>query len=66
MAEDDGMVQVACDWCKGTGKIQCPRCGGSKKDPEPPFGACCNCDDKAQTTCTYCYGRGYNVYPREK
>ena len=64
MSEDE-LVRVECDWCKGTGLIQCPKCGGTKRDPMPPFGTCCNCDDQGRAICIHCTGQGYNVYVRE-
>lgn len=54
-----------CSECSGTGKIVCPVCGGSGRDPRKANedktlvpNRCSYCSGTGKKTCNYCGGSG--------
>ena len=49
---------MRCTDCHGTGKITCPVCNGSKKDPRNTAKDCSYCRGTGKKDCDLCVGKG--------
>jgi DnaJ-class molecular chaperone len=51
------MENIECSSCHGTGEINCPCCGGTGTDPNPP--ECFDCNGRGIIECDECEGTGF-------
>ena len=49
---------MRCTDCYGTGKITCPVCKGSTKDPRNTAKDCSYCGGEGKVKCDLCLGKG--------
>ena len=49
---------MKCPECRGSGKLNCPVCDGTKIDPRTEDKPCGYCGGKGYVGCTVCMGKG--------
>lgn len=52
-----------CVPCRGTGKVDCPVCGGDGAMPQDPDRPCSCCDGRGYVLCSCCGGSGRQCDP---
>ena len=57
-------VMSTCRECNGNGKIICPVCKGSGKDPRNTEKKCGYCNGDGRKECAACLGSGKNPYDK--